>query len=80
MASKNTSSAYEYFTLTSDLKYYAQACDKLGVPGGAKSFLRGVQSFKTMYIFLKCVQRIFPGGEKKPAPFLNTGLIMYTNA
>jgi len=44
---------------------FAQARNQLGTPGGAKSFLRGVQNFKTMSNTFQYAQQIFVGeGEK----------------
>jgi len=42
-----------------------QAGNQHGTPGGAKSFLRGVQIFQTSPIFLNYVQHILPGAAKK---------------
>jgi len=44
--------------------YYYQARNLLGIPRGAKSFLRGAQNFSLCPIDLNYVQNIFPGGAK----------------
>jgi len=42
---------------------FAQARNQLGIPGGAKSFLRGAQFFYLCPIVFNFVQHIFPGGQ-----------------
>jgi len=39
-----------------------QARNKLGTPGGTKSFPRGAKIFELCPIFLSYVQHVFPGG------------------
>ena len=41
-----------------------QACNQLGTPGGAKSFLGGAKFFELCPVVLNDVQHIFPGGSK----------------
>jgi len=43
---------------------YRQARNQLGIPVGAKSFLRGVQIIKLCPIVSNYLQHIFQGGRK----------------
>jgi len=45
---------------------YNQARNQLGIPGGAKSFLRGAQIFDLFPVVLNYVQHIFLGGIRPP--------------
>jgi len=49
----------------SEARCYLQACNQLGTPGGAKSFPRGAQIFKTMSNSFKLCPTHFSGGEAK---------------